>query len=114
MDMVFDVMFKNERTAHVEVKGSQVLVESYSENPFIQPFQMPRPNIFDVHEFFVDRWYEPSRPDYWKLCEAIGVPDGNIYEIVRRNHGVCMEDMTWVRFEGETDITWEDLAPARE
>ena len=34
MDMVFDVMFKNERTAHVEVKGSQVVVESYSDNPF--------------------------------------------------------------------------------
>lgn len=114
MDMIFDVMFKEMKTAHVEVKNNQVKVDSYSNNPFMQPFQMKNPNMFDVHEFFVDRWFEPIRPDYQQLCDAVGVPDKNIYKIVRKTHGICYEDLLWVRFEGEENLTWEELSHARD
>lgn len=113
MDLVFDVMFENIKTAHVEVKNNQVMVQSFSDNPFMQPFQMKKPNMFHIHDFFVDRWFEPCRPDYQKLCDAVGVPSKNIYEIVRKTHGICYEDQLWVRFEGEEDLEWEALSHAR-
>lgn len=114
MCMEFDIMFLNEVTAHVTVKDGDVKVESFSSNPFEQPLQMKSPNIYDVYDFFCDRWYEKDRKDYNKLIEFIGVPEDNIYEIVKKNHGVCYEDFLWLRFKGEDYLKWEDVKHDRD
>lgn len=51
MDIVFDTMWKNKITAHVEVRDNKVEVISYTDNVVENMFAVPPFDIFYVNQF---------------------------------------------------------------
>lgn len=48
--------------------------------------------------------------DRWtlQLLEHLGLKEFNVYEILKKTHGVDVDDFSWIRFSGE-DIAWDDV-----
>lgn len=58
MDIVFDTMWKDKMTAHVEVHGNKVEVISYTDNVVENMFAVPPFDVFYVNQFFEERCFE--------------------------------------------------------
>lgn len=107
----FTVMWKNEKCADVIIdKDRNVSVKKYKDDKDVtkMPFGGSNTDIHRIADFFESRWYERARPDFDYLLTVIDSID-NIYEIVKKTHGVMFEDYIWVKFEGEDDLKWEDV-----
>jgi len=110
MKMKFSVMWKNELCADVEIDEKRnVHVTKYKDDKDVSkmPFGGPKTDIFRIADFLESRWYERGRSDFNELLEIVGCED-DLYDIVKKTHGVMFEDFLWIKFEGE-ELTWEDV-----
>lgn len=104
----FEVYWKDEITARVYVKGNDVTVSRFTENPGKQLFAGKKMTRFQLGQIFELRCWEKGRPDINDILRHLGVEEYNPYEIVRKTHGVSVNDYIWFRFPGEK-ITSEDV-----
>lgn len=107
-DYSFEVYWKDELTAKVRVKGKDVYVSSYSDQPGKRLFPAGKISRFQLNEILKTRCWDEGRPDINELLRVRGIKEYNPLEIVRKTHGVSWNDFIWLRFPGE-QITAKDV-----
>lgn len=113
----FDYMYRDKVLAHVVITEEpfSCTVTNYTDNPIFRPFGVKTRNITmrDLQKFYASRCFPNSRVGRDNILSAIGVVNYSPSLIIRRNHGVMLEDHCWIKFEGE-DLTYErDIKPRR-
>ena len=88
-DYSFEVFWKDDITASVNVHGDKVRVTRY----VMTRYQLNR--ILEM------RCWDRRREDIDEILVHLGLKEYNPYEIVRKTHGVSWNDYIWFRFPGE-------------
>lgn len=107
LNLSFDFMFKNEVVGHVEIVDNKLVKNIVYDDCFwkhLCPKTTTLPGILEVLNERVmceDRWTP-------QLLEHLGLKEFNVYEILKKTHGVDVDDFSWIRFSGE-DIVWDDV-----
>ncbi len=104
----FEVYWKDDITARVYVRGKNVTVSKYTENPGKQLFAEKKMTRYQLGKIFEMRCWEKGRADINEILENLGLKEYNPYEIVRKTHGVSYNDYIWFRFPGE-QLTSKDV-----
>ena len=104
----FEVYWKDEITARVYVKGKDVTVSRFTENPGKQLFAQKKMTRFQLGKILELRCWEKNRADIGEKLTHLGLKEYNPYEIVKRTHGVSYNDFIWFRFPGEK-LTSKDV-----
>ena len=97
----FEVYWKDDITARVYVKGKNVTVSRFTDNPGKQLFAEKKMTRYQLGKIFEMRCWEKERADINEILENLGLKEYNPYEIVRKTHGVSYNDYIWFRFPGE-------------
>lgn len=109
--MNFEILEKDEILAHVIYDVSnQTVIEciQYSEVLMKRPFGDFVVTGEVIEDFLEDRCFEKGRADCDLLLKMLGLIYYSPVDIVRKTHGVMMEDFIWIRFKGE-NLTFKDI-----
>ena len=104
----FTLMWRDEPTADLIISGHDVVLERYTTNPAKQLFYADRISLFELGEILTTRCWEENRSDIDELLHLIGLDTYDPYAIVRRTHGLMVQDPIWFRFEGEK-LTYREV-----
>lgn len=115
--MVYNIMYMDTLVAKVttDENNMTISIEKYISDSPIQPLwgdfskesKQSLTNRF--YGFLKDRCYEDNRADLPVILKQAGLSSNNPYEWVKVSHGVTYEDFFWIRFEGEDNLTWNDV-----
>lgn len=105
--MKFQIMWKNELVADVEVfpDTDEVKLQKHKGFPNFLDNRVDRRRIY---EFIKSRCVEENRSDIREILNQLGIQEYDPWKMVRVTHGVDWDDFYWLRFEGE-DFRWEDV-----
>ena len=111
-DIRFSYMVKDEVIAEVEFNYStgKVKVKNYIDDPVMLPFGVnENPTIKDLDRFLESRCVSRNRGNLKDVLNLIGVEEYDPYLIVRETYGLLWDDYSWIKFEDEVDLTYEDI-----
>lgn len=108
MDYIFDIMNKDELITSVNTTKEPMVI-TYNKKPGIQPFMGGIITKKRIESFLSTRVFDSGRPDTKELLTLLGLNEYVPYEIVKKTHGVLIDDFTWIRFPEER-IKWNDIA----
>lgn len=100
-DYSFEVMWKDELSARVSVKGNRVHVSRYIIHPVKQIFCSDSITRDQLNEILKLRCFEEDRSDTPEKLKHLGLTGYRPLDIVRKTHGVSYNDYLWIRFPGE-------------
>lgn len=114
MDKVeFDYMYKDVVLAHVvhNLETNEVTVENYTSNPVYMPFGLEERSLGykDIELFYRSRCFDENRFDSREVVKSLGLDFFYAYDIVRITKGVLLADNCWIRFDDESDLTYESV-----
>lgn len=108
----FEVLWKNKLCAKVRVdyKSQKVDCKQFTDDFLARPFNKKDEDVTidDVLDFFEFRCFPRERANRDQLLKDLGLDSYFPREIVRKTHGIILEDFMWIRFKGET-ITYDDI-----
>jgi len=108
--MEFTIMEKNDEMAEVAIRDGKLLtfklLPASKKHPFFASEDIV--TYATIFSWLEDRCVPPERPNIKELLASIGLDEYNVFEIVKRTHGVIYDDFEWMRFKGES-IVWEDV-----
>ncbi len=107
-EVMFDVYWKNEKTARVRALGQDVYIERFCLHPVKQIFYADRISRYKLGEILRDRCWSEQRNDLPVLLANLGLTEFNPYEICRVTHGKMYQDNIWFRYPGEM-ITYDEV-----
>lgn len=109
--MNFDYMCRDDVCTNVVVyKGGKVVVTDYTDKIPLRAFGVwgRDADFGDVIEFFKTRCLPETRVGIDKMLRG---RDFSAEWIIKNvNHGVMACDCSWVRFDYEKDLTWEEVS----
>lgn len=112
-DCTFDYLDMDRIILRIKVLKDQVSYISYTndivDNPFVNK---SRVTVNDVLHLLESRCFPRERVNARELIKAGGLSFYEPYAIVRKTHGIQMEDTYWIRFAGE-ELKWEDVKHLR-
>ena len=100
-DYSFEVFWKDDITASVNVHGDKVRVMRYVRHPLKQLFAEDVMTRYQLNRILEMRCWDRRREDIDEILVHLGLKEYNPYEIVRKTHGVSWNDYIWFRFPGE-------------
>jgi hypothetical protein len=108
----FDVMWKNELVGRIEiVEGVLVKNESYNKD-WYKNYWTKMTSATNILMSLRNRCFDRARPDKADLLNYLGLEEYNVYEIIRRTHGVILGDFIWFRFDDDyKGVCWETVNP---
>ena len=59
-------------------------------------------DISDIYYMFSCRVFQDKTPYTYPILDRMGIEKYNVYNILRRTHGITPYDDYWIRFDGET------------
>lgn len=103
----FDIYHRYDKTGRIEIiNGKLIKNEVYTQNLLFH--LCPRAKTFPaVVSALEDRVFCESRFDDI-MKKSLKLEHYNIYDILRKTHGVDIDDFIWLKFDGE-NITWDDV-----
>lgn len=106
----FDWMCRDEVYAHITVnkKTGEVTCEELQPVIWKQFFGKAHKDIPTMMHMMEMRLFDRNRPDAQDFLDYWGVKEYNPYELCRKTHGASLQDLFWIRWEGE-DLTWDDV-----
>lgn len=104
----FDVMYKTEKCATVDIINNVAHIKKYSPNPIHCMFNQDNIPVFKVLERLESRCWPRDRQNIQELLAHIGLTEYNILGIIRKTHGLMRNDYTWIRFSDE-NISYNDI-----
>lgn len=111
--MKFSAYYENEKTADVYTDTNTAHIKRYTLHPAKQIFYSDEIPLFRLGEIFKSRCWDENRPDLKLQLHSIGLDEYDVYKIVRRTHGLMMQDKIWFCFEGE-NLTYETVGFLRD
>ena len=113
----FYVMWRNEISAkvYVDYKKQKVEIRQYTDDFLARPFLKPdnQVTIDDVIKFIESRVFPEERVNCKQLLKDWGMKYYNPLRIVKKTHGLMMDDFIWIKFRGE-DIKYENIKIRRD
>lgn len=106
----FSTYWKNEKTSDVVIVSDRSKVEykRYSDEICEAPFGFDNPSFEQMYRFLESRCMPKGRQQLQEYLDDLGLAEYNVYEILRKTHGVMWEDFLWLKFEGES-VTWDEV-----
>ena len=113
--LVFDYYHKDDLCSHVEVDTStgSISVTDYTDEVLFTVFGKRPHTVEELNAFFESRCFPRGRADEKEILEYLGLRQYNPLDIVRITHGVLFGSFSWLKFEGEGELCWDDLDPFR-
>ena len=95
----------------VNYTDETVSIKNYTDDLIDRAFgDRVKITLKDFEEFLEDRCFSKTRFNKKELLDSLDL--GNIgydpLEIVKKTHGLMLEDYCWIKFKGES-LTWEDI-----
>lgn len=83
---------------------------NYTENIIERAFGVRKSpvGVWDLEEFLKYRCFPETRANCKELLKALGLEFYEVFSIVEKTHGVMVDDIFWVKFEGE-NLTYRDV-----
>lgn len=106
----FQLMWRDELIADVDVRETEVYIKRYIIHPVKQIFYADKISRFEFGDILKSRCWDENRANLQKYLNAIGLDEFNPYLICRKTHGVMLQDSVWFRYEGE-NLSWKDVKP---
>ena len=100
----FDVYYKDEKTGRIELGGlylvkKECYLEETREFPLIYfPFYYMK-NGMQTYEYLKGRVIDPNKANLQMLLDKEGIPEYNFMVLLKRFHGVDIDDSTWFKFD---------------
>ena len=115
----FDVYHGDKKTGRIEIEnGNLIKKECYVSGEMIYKcLQFPFLNMetgYSVLKFLQTRVFPYERDDRNVLLKSIGLEEYNIYEILKKTHGVDVDDYWWFKFDGEGEVKLAQIHPRGE
>lgn len=88
-------------TAEAIVEGDIIKIKRYETSPFKQMFCRDEFKIYELGSILETRCWSEDRADLPEILEFLGLKEYNIYEIVKKTHGVKVSDFIWMEFDNE-------------
>lgn len=107
----FDYMEKNEVCTHVVVYDNKsVSVTNYTEDRFKKAFnQSCEVTYEDVLNLFEERTIPRTRGNIRDILDKLKLKEYDSYILCKHTYGAMPEDMSWIRFSDQLDLTWETV-----
>lgn len=106
-------MYGEETIAKVIVYDKTVTVENYSDDWVIRPFGIfENPSYEQFKNWLEKRCFPKTRHNCKELLKSGGISYYNPLEIIKKTHGAMVDDLFWIKFEGE-DLNWNDINPRK-
>lgn len=112
----FDYMYADTVLATVECyTGGIAKVTNYTNNVIFQPFGVRSDSITmnDVDNLLEERCFPRTRANAKQLMQDIGCDYYSPREIIRHTHGVMTDDLFWIRYDYESNLTWDEVSVIR-
>ena len=112
----FDVYHADKKTGRIEIEnGKLVKKECYVEGDMVYrclrfPF-LNMENGYSVLKFLQTRVFPYERDDREILLKSIGLSEYNVYESLRKTHGVDVDDYWWFKFDEEGEVKFKEIHP---
>ena len=105
----FNVMFRDEVVAYVEINNNNLIkVETYSNVVYKQPFIKKPVTLEYVKAFLQKRVVSPDKTNIDEILKQLEIPKYDIIEILKKTHGTNFDDFIWIKFIGE-DVSWDEV-----
>ena len=103
----FDIYHRYDKTERIEIiDGKLIKNEVYTEK--LVCHLCPRAKtLMAVVAALKERIICEERFDE-EIQKILGLKEYNLYKILRKTHGVDVDDFIWLKFDDE-DITWDDV-----
>lgn len=105
-------MNRDEVSTKIEwCEGKRVEFVNYTDDIIDRAFGILESPVTtkELYSFLEGRCFPESRFDKKRLLKSLDVAFYEPFDIVRRTHGVMFDDVYWVRFEGEENLTYEEV-----
>lgn len=113
----FYVMWRDELSAKVIVdsKRQVVDVKQYTDDILARPFLKRDEDVTvdDVMNFLEDRCFPRERVNARQLLNDLGLKSYNPLRIVKKTHGLMVDDFLWIKFRGEK-VTYDNIKIRRD
>ena len=109
---IYEYLKCNKVVTRIELHpNKRVVFENFVANPLECAFGVRKsPVTYDVfYAFLEDRCFPKSRDGAKRLLKDIGVDFYDPRLIVEKTHGVMFDDCYWIRFEGEENLTYDEV-----
>lgn len=107
----FDYMFKNTVCTHVIVyTDNTVEVTNYTDVFHKKAFNKDKNITYqDVLNLFEERIVPRTRGNIRQILDLLNLEEYDPYLLARNNYGAMPEDMSWIKFSDQPDLTWEKV-----
>lgn len=104
----FELMYYNEPIFRVLIRNDTPVQQVCLNAKFsiLQPLDRTL-SVKSLNRFFEGRCFSAQRQDLHELLRMVDVPYFDAYLICRKTHGLLCEQPTWIRFEDEQSMTFE-------
>lgn len=109
-DIEFDYMEADRVLCHVIYTwDNKVYFENFSDSLCDKPFGL-RDSVSkeDLMKFLEYRCVPRDRDNIDEILKCFDIPFYDPYKIVRKTHGIMINDANWIRFKGET-LTYKEV-----
>lgn len=97
----FRTYWQDKLTAEVIINNNDVIIKRYETNPCKQMFCKEHMTLYELGSILETRCWSEDRADLPEILEFLGLEEYNIYDIVRKTHGVKVSDYIWMEFDDE-------------
>ncbi len=106
----FSTYWKDKKTSDVRISADRRTVEyhRYSDGMCESPFGFDHPTFEQMYRFMESRCMPKGRLQLQEYLDDLGLEEYNVYQILRKTHGVMWEDFLWLKFDGES-VTWDEV-----
>lgn len=92
----------------VDYSKQEVVVVNYTDDIIDQAFGRSKVTVESIDEFFRERCFPETRVNCRQLLDDLGLKVFDAESIVRKTHGLMMDDEYWVKFEEDDyNINWD-------
>ena len=108
MDLHFDIYHRYDKIGHIDVVDNKIINNIRYKPEILHPFPILR-NINALYYFLKERIMSESR---WtaEMLESVGESEYNVYNLVKKTHGVDIDDFWWFKFDTDPeDLSFDDV-----
>jgi hypothetical protein len=111
IDYSFDYLYKNDIATHVDVYMDGVIkFTNFTDDIMLRAFGSRTEQTIskkDLENLFAYRCVPQSRVDIKTILRDGDIPFYDRLAIIKKTHGIMHDDLFWIRFSSEKDLTWE-------
>lgn len=109
----FDYLNKDRVCTHVNVMSDlSIEFENFTNGVWLDNFfgRAEKADMGMLLENMEERCFPRTRVNCRELLDRAGLDEYSPLDIVHITHGIMSDDMYWIRFDNEPELTWDMVA----